>query len=62
MAKQAWRAYLEQVDDIAPEESVLLATEAFLFDEAQLPSPKAADGITLPKLEAHPAYPKSFTV
>ena len=62
MAKAAWRAYLEQVDETAPDEAVLKAAEEFLFDKAELGGPKAADGITLQKLEAHTDFPKEFRV
>jgi hypothetical protein len=62
MAKAAWRAYLEQVDDTAPDEEVLAAAEEFLFSKVELRSPREADGITLQKLEAHAEYPKALRV
>ena len=62
MAQAAWRAYLEQIDDTAPDEGVLKAAEDFLYDKAELGGPKATDGITLQKLEAHPDFPKAFRV
>ena len=62
MAQAAWRTFLEQVDESPPDESVLVASEKFLFEVAKLLGPKAADGVTMAKLEKVDNFPTSLSV
>ena len=62
MAQAAWRTFLEQVDESPPDESVLVASEKFLFEVAKLLGPKAADGVSMAKLEAVDNFPSSLAV
>ena len=57
-AAAAWRTLREQVDEEAPDEEILIATEGCPFGKAK--SSKSADGVKLSKLEAHPDFPTDF--
>jgi hypothetical protein len=50
-AKDAWRTYLESVDEESPQEAILKETEEFLWTSAGLKSAKAADGVRIEALE-----------
>ena len=61
-AKDAWRIYLESVDEEAPQEAILKETEEFLWTHAGLKSAKAADGVKIEALEKLTDYPESIAV